>query len=91
MTNTVVVAIEQYDAAMVTAENPTGLISRREAIRYPHLPNALANQLNILLSEGVDAGILPRIESLRDAKAAALGETELLAQIDPVIRQHRGK
>jgi methionine synthase I (cobalamin-dependent) len=88
-TNTVVVAIEQYDTNNITPENPTGLLSRREAIRYPSLPNALANQVNIMLSEGVDAGIIPEIEALRDQKAALLGEMDLIAISDPLLQARR--
>jgi len=66
--NEVVVAIEQWEDGK--------LLDRREAVHYFSLPNAEANQVNILLSEGVDYGILPEIEALRDAKAALLGETD---------------
>lgn len=86
LNNEVVVAIEQYEDSK--------LISRREAIRYPGLPNMLANQINILLSEGVDAGILPEIEAMRDAKAALIGQTDLVEMVEPVIqsrREERGK
>ena len=79
--NTVVVAIEQWEGDK--------LLSRREPIRYPNLPNMTANQLNILLSEGVDAGILPEIEALRDAKAAMTGQTELVEQMDPLLQARR--
>jgi len=88
-TNTVVVAIEQYDSNNITSENPLGLVSRREPIRYPFLPNALANQLNIMFSEGVDAGIIPEIEALRDQKAALLGETDLISMVDPLLQARR--
>jgi hypothetical protein len=88
-TNTVVVAIEQYDTNNITAENPLGLLSRREAIRYPSLPNAVANQLNLLLSEGVDAGILPEIEALMEQKAALLGETPMIEMLDPLLQTRR--
>jgi hypothetical protein len=88
-TDTVVIAIEQYSTVNITPENPLGLISRREAIRYPSLPNAFANQLNILLSEGVDAGIIPEIETVMNQKAAQLGETDFLAMLEPVIQARR--
>lgn len=86
LNNEVVVAIEQYEDGV--------LFSRREAIRYPNLPNMLANQINLLLSEGVDAGILPEIEAVRDAKAELIGQVELVEMVEPLIqsrREERGK
>jgi hypothetical protein len=81
LNNEIKVVIEQYENGV--------LFSRRVPVHYLNLPNALCNQINILLSEGIDAGIIAEIEAMRDSRAELLGQMNLIEQVEPLIQSRR--